>query len=367
VQLDGRTISMDSYRYGFNGMEKDDEVKGEGNSVNFSYRMHDPRVGRFFAVDPLTAEYVELSPYQVSSNRMIDFVEVEGLEGTKAQFYATIGVSFTLSKSSNFSISATLSLTTQTKLTKTSISSEFSAKGKVNFQLNSSPEGFYSFGGMLGLGNNSNQAGVFTSGNSNGNNYIASDFRPSLGFGSAYEKSIDGNNFKGVGVSSLTSFGRNEKTSLQINGRMDIGGVNFNDDYTLNSSGNFFDISRKTNESTLSFSYSVKSQNFGLNYGLMSSNTTISSFGDGIYPSTIGGNTTNKTGLQIGGSFSFKNGFENANASVLIGGSKNPLSTKLSGGLQSASVNFNNKGKAKGLSFQTGAGVSSNKNGQKIY
>ena len=85
-------------------MEKDDEVKGEGNSVNFSYRMHDPRVGRFFAVDPLTAEYVELSPYQVSSNRMIDFVEVEGLEGTKAQFYATIGVSFTLSKSSNFSI-----------------------------------------------------------------------------------------------------------------------------------------------------------------------------------------------------------------------------------------------------------------------
>ena len=41
-----------SYRYGFQGQEKDDEVKGVGNSINYKYRMHDPRSGRFFAVDP---------------------------------------------------------------------------------------------------------------------------------------------------------------------------------------------------------------------------------------------------------------------------------------------------------------------------
>ncbi len=42
-----------NYRYGFQGQERDDEIKGNGNSVNYKYRMHDPRLGRFFAVDPL--------------------------------------------------------------------------------------------------------------------------------------------------------------------------------------------------------------------------------------------------------------------------------------------------------------------------
>ena len=44
--------SSNSYRYGFQGQEKDDEIKGEGNSLNYTFRMHDPRVGRFFATDP---------------------------------------------------------------------------------------------------------------------------------------------------------------------------------------------------------------------------------------------------------------------------------------------------------------------------
>lgn len=60
----------------------DDEVKGEGNSVNYKYRMHDPRVGRFFAVDPLAGSYSYNSPYAFSENRVIDGVELEGLERT---------------------------------------------------------------------------------------------------------------------------------------------------------------------------------------------------------------------------------------------------------------------------------------------
>jgi RHS repeat-associated protein len=80
VQLAERTISGDGYRFGFQGQEKDDEVKGEGNSVNYKYRMHDPRVGRFFAVDPLSAEYPFYSPYVFSGNRVIDAIELEGLE-----------------------------------------------------------------------------------------------------------------------------------------------------------------------------------------------------------------------------------------------------------------------------------------------
>lgn len=42
--------------------------------------MHDPRVGRFFAVDPLTVEYPHYSPYSFSGNRVIDAIELEGLE-----------------------------------------------------------------------------------------------------------------------------------------------------------------------------------------------------------------------------------------------------------------------------------------------
>jgi len=58
----------------------DDEVKGEGNSVNYKFRMHDPRVGRFFAVDPLTSTYPWNSPYAFSENQLINAVELEGLE-----------------------------------------------------------------------------------------------------------------------------------------------------------------------------------------------------------------------------------------------------------------------------------------------
>jgi len=78
--MPNRHESSDKYRYGFQGQEKDDEVKGEGNSLNYKYRMHDPRVGRFFAVDPLTKKYPHYTPYSFSGNKVIHAVELEGLE-----------------------------------------------------------------------------------------------------------------------------------------------------------------------------------------------------------------------------------------------------------------------------------------------
>jgi RHS repeat-associated protein len=75
-----------AYRYGFQGQEKDDELRGEGNSLNYTYRMHDPRVGRFFAADPLTKDYPWYSPYSFSGNKVIAFVELEGLEEHEATY-----------------------------------------------------------------------------------------------------------------------------------------------------------------------------------------------------------------------------------------------------------------------------------------
>ncbi len=78
--IPNRHGSSDGYRYGFQGQEKDDEIKGEGNSINYKYRMHDPRVGRFFAVDPLFREYAHYSPYSFSGNKVIAYRELEGAE-----------------------------------------------------------------------------------------------------------------------------------------------------------------------------------------------------------------------------------------------------------------------------------------------
>lgn len=82
-------ISSAGYRYGFQGQEKDDEVKGKGNSVNYTYRMHDPRLGRFFAIDPLAYKYPHNSSYAFSENNVIHMIELEGLEKapSKVHYY----------------------------------------------------------------------------------------------------------------------------------------------------------------------------------------------------------------------------------------------------------------------------------------
>ena len=76
------------YRYSFQGQESDNEVKGNGNSINFEFRMHDPRIGRFFAVDPLALKYPHNSPYAFSENKVIHAIELEGLEC----FYTSDGI-----------------------------------------------------------------------------------------------------------------------------------------------------------------------------------------------------------------------------------------------------------------------------------
>jgi len=42
--------------------------------------MYDPRVGRFYSVDPAFKKYPQLSPYQYASNRPVDGVDLDGQE-----------------------------------------------------------------------------------------------------------------------------------------------------------------------------------------------------------------------------------------------------------------------------------------------
>src|SRR5690606_18995758 len=68
----------EDYRFGFNGQEKDNEIKGIGNSLDFGERMHDTRLGRFLSVDPEAANAPGWSPYNAMWNNPLRFVDPDG-------------------------------------------------------------------------------------------------------------------------------------------------------------------------------------------------------------------------------------------------------------------------------------------------
>jgi len=68
------------YLYGFNGMEKDDEIKGAGNSYDYKNRFFDSRLGRFLSIDRLNSEFPSLSTYQFASNQVIVAIDLDGKE-----------------------------------------------------------------------------------------------------------------------------------------------------------------------------------------------------------------------------------------------------------------------------------------------
>jgi RHS repeat-associated protein len=79
VSLTGRTFTTtEGYRYGFQNQETDKELWD--GAVSYKYRIEDVRLGRFFSVDPLSAKYPWNSNYAFSENRLIDAIELEGLE-----------------------------------------------------------------------------------------------------------------------------------------------------------------------------------------------------------------------------------------------------------------------------------------------
>jgi len=68
----------EGYLYGFQGQETEDEVRGEGNLVSYKYRMHDPRLGRFFSVDPMVDSLPWQSPCTTMDNNPILLTDPTG-------------------------------------------------------------------------------------------------------------------------------------------------------------------------------------------------------------------------------------------------------------------------------------------------
>jgi RHS repeat-associated protein len=83
-----KVVGSSGYRFGFNGQEKDNEVKGDGNSLDFKFRAYDTRLGRFMSVDPLASTYPWNSTYAFAENRVIDGIDLEG----KERYFTSDGV-----------------------------------------------------------------------------------------------------------------------------------------------------------------------------------------------------------------------------------------------------------------------------------
>lgn len=66
------------YRYGFNGQEKDEEIKGGGNHLSWGDYGYDPRVIVRFSPDKSAAKYPWQSSYAVVANNPILNHEIDG-------------------------------------------------------------------------------------------------------------------------------------------------------------------------------------------------------------------------------------------------------------------------------------------------
>ena len=81
--MPGRTLnSAAGYRYGYNGMEKDKEVSGNGNSYTTQFRQYDPRLGRWKSLDPLMNMFPSISPYTAFDNNPIFYIDPYGLSSS---------------------------------------------------------------------------------------------------------------------------------------------------------------------------------------------------------------------------------------------------------------------------------------------
>lgn len=78
VTLSNRDFTSEKYRYGFQGQERDDEAKGEGNSYDFGARIYDPRIGRWLSIDPLAGKFPDQSPYSFAYNNPIRYLDFKG-------------------------------------------------------------------------------------------------------------------------------------------------------------------------------------------------------------------------------------------------------------------------------------------------
>jgi len=76
VMPNANNLGAGTYRYGMNGMERDNEIKGAGNSYTSYFRQYDPRLGRWMSDEPKPVAWE--SGYAAFRNNPITNVDPKG-------------------------------------------------------------------------------------------------------------------------------------------------------------------------------------------------------------------------------------------------------------------------------------------------
>jgi RHS repeat-associated protein len=105
MQMPGRKLSG-GYRFGFNGKENDNEVKGEGNIIDFGERIYESRLGRWLAVDMAAKSSPGETPYRFGHNNPVRFLDPNGQWEEDGHFWTVyaMGVAKGLSKARAYEI-----------------------------------------------------------------------------------------------------------------------------------------------------------------------------------------------------------------------------------------------------------------------
>ena len=97
-EMPGRKYNSDKSVYGFNGKRKDNDIYGEGNAYDFSSRMYNSRLGKWFSVDAVQKKYPAWSPYNYAMNSPLKLKDDDGedvivtISGNSITFSSTIYV-----------------------------------------------------------------------------------------------------------------------------------------------------------------------------------------------------------------------------------------------------------------------------------
>ena len=89
MQMPGRVFNGGGYRFGFNGHEKSDEIKGVGNSYTAQFWEYDPRLGRRWNLDPMPQ--VTLSDYSTLGNNPVNNVDIKNVDIKGDYFWGLFG------------------------------------------------------------------------------------------------------------------------------------------------------------------------------------------------------------------------------------------------------------------------------------
>jgi RHS repeat-associated protein len=94
MSMPSRATEGGTYRYGFNGKEKDTET----DLNDFGARFYAANLGRWLSIDPLAAKFPNWSPYNAMNDNPMFFIDPDGKEVKPANQHAFNIIKYGLSK-----------------------------------------------------------------------------------------------------------------------------------------------------------------------------------------------------------------------------------------------------------------------------